>query len=380
MDISEFRAGQYRQQFQYKSFTPTTIDHQWTWSDPRIHTLLEEANLRLGELNAFSLYVPDIDIFIRMHVVKEAAQSSRIEGTQTGVEDALRKKGDIAPEQRDDWQEVQNYIAAMNQAIASLAKLPLSTRLIKAAHKRLMEGVRGRSKGPGEFRRSQNWVGGATIKDAVFIPPSHDEVPELMGDLEKFLHNDTIEIPHLIRIAIAHCQFETIHPFLDGNGRIGRLMIALYLVSSGRLAKPTLYLSDYLEQHKDLYYDNLMAVRGSDNIAQWIKFFLSGVIETANKGIATFSAILKLKELIETQKLVHLGKKLARGRLLMNQLYKWPRVSSAGIQKMLSVSPATANGLISDFVRFGILEETTGQKRNRAFVFREYLNLFVKDR
>ena len=228
MDIAFFKPGQYTQQYHYKSFIPTPINESWTWSDPKLNTLLAEANLKLGELNAFSLHVPDIDIFIQMHVVKEATTSSRIEGTKTEVGEAVRRKKDVDPERRDDWQEVQNYIKAINYAIVRLKDIPLSTRMLRETHRILLTGVRGRSKQPGEYRTSQNWIGGGTIRDAVFIPPNHHEVPRLMNDLEKFLHNDVIDVPDLVRIAIAHYQFESIHPFLDGNGRLGRLMITLY--------------------------------------------------------------------------------------------------------------------------------------------------------
>jgi Fic family protein len=313
-----------------------------------------------------------------MHVVKEATTSSRIEGTQTEVEDALLKKQDIDPEKRDDWQEVQNYINATNSAIARLQKVPISTRLLKEAHAILMKGVRGRSKQPGEYRRSQNWIGGATLNDATYIPPHHTEVSALMGDLENFLHNETIEVPDLVKIAIAHCQFETIHPFLDGNGRLGRLLIPLYLVSRGVLAKPTLYLSDYFDKHKNLYYDNLMRVRTSNDLLQWVKFFLVAVTETSKKGITTFKDILKLKEDIERKRIVTLGKKLPRAQDLMSTLYANPTVTVADVQKSLDVTPKTANILVQDFIDLKILHEMTGQRRNRVFRFNEYLNLFTR--
>jgi Fic family protein len=195
-----------------------------------------------------------------MHVAKEATQSSRIEGTQTNIEDAFKDATDLYPEQRDDWSEVQNYIRAINTAITTLEALPLSARLLRETHAVLMAGVRGERKQPGEFRISQNWIG-VSLKNAVFVPPHHEHVPELMSDLERFIHADDLFVPPLVRIAIAHNQFVTIHPFLDGNGRLGRLMISLYLASSGLLHKPALYLSDYFERNKVAYVDHLMAVR-----------------------------------------------------------------------------------------------------------------------
>ncbi len=252
MDIKDFKSGKSISQTGYKSFLPEKINKEWFVSSPEISTLLNEASAKVSALNAYSMMIPDVDIFIRMHIVKEATTSSKIEGTQTLFEDAVLSKDQINPEQRNDWQEVQNYVRALNFAIKELNKLPLSNRLLKETHHILMQGVRGSYKAPGEFRKSQNWIGGATLKDAVFIPPHHTDVNELMGDLEKFLHNTEINVPHLLRVAIAHYQFETIHPFLDGNGRLGRLLITLYLVSNNILKKPSLYLSDFFERNRQL--------------------------------------------------------------------------------------------------------------------------------
>jgi Fic family protein len=378
MDIKEFKAGIFIPQYQYKSFLPEKIDKEWIVSDPLTNKLLEEANFKLGELNAFSLIVRDIDLFIRMHIVKEATTSSRIEGTQTQIDEAVLKEKDIKPEKKNDWLEVQNYIAAMNSAVESLASLPVSSRLIKQSHKILLENTRGEHKLPGEYRTSRNWIGGITIKDAVFVPPHHTDLPELLSDLENFLNNHLINIPHLIKVAIAHYQFETIHPFLDGNGRVGRLLITLYLIANDLLSKPTLYLSDFFEKNKQLYYDNLSIVRTHNNLPQWIHYFLSAVIQTASNGIMTFQGILKLRQEIEEIKLLSLGRKIPLAKQTVNYLYKNPVISSGNLVEELKITKPTANAIIRDLVNLNILKDFTGFKRNRFYIFEDYISLFRK--
>lgn len=263
----------------------------------------------------------------------------------------------------------------MNEALEELTRLPLSSRLLKKTHAILLQGVRGENKMPGEFRRSQNWIGGNNLNEAIYIPPGHDEVPELMADLEKFWHNDRIQVPHLIRIAISHYQFETIHPFLDGNGRIGRLLITLYLVSNGFLDKPSLYLSDFFERNRVAYYDSLTAVRISDDLIQWIKFFLTAIIATAEKGEQTFKDILNLRDEV-AEKIVSLGRKAENARKLILHLYQKPVLSGSAASKLLSLTPRAANALIDDLESLDILKEITGFRRNRVYVFEEYLKLF----
>jgi Fic family protein len=377
MNINTFKSGNWIQQYQYKSFLPELVNHEWTWDDPLINTLLEQATQAIGELNAFSLIVPDVDLFIRMHVVKEANTSSRIEGTQTTMDEALSPKEMIRPERRDDWEEVQNYVDAMNQAIAELETLPLSNRLLKNTHKILLEGVRGTEKLPGEFRTSQNWIGGSSPSDAVFVPPQHTDIPDLMGDLEKFWHNDTIHVPHLIRIAISHYQFETIHPFLDGNGRIGRLLITLYLVCKGFLKKPTLYVSAHLEKHKGAYYDALTRVRESNDIGHWLRFLLTAIQTSAVKGKETFQQILSIRREVEHVTL-SLGKKAENARLLLNHLYRNPIVTANEVADVLEVSHQTASLLIKDFERLDILEKSTKIDRSQTYAFAKYLSLFME--
>lgn len=375
MDIKDFLSGSYKQQNEYKSFMPSMVDHDWTLSDGDLLWLLSQADRKLGELNAFSQLVPDVDFFIQMHVRKEATTSSRIEGTQTNIEEAIQKIENIDPEKRDDWEEVQNYIQAMNQAIESLRSLPISGRLLRETHCTLLQGVRGEHKLPGEFRKSQNWIGGATLKSAVFIPPHHTDLPELITDLERFLNDNSRLTPDLIKIGIAHYQFETIHPFLDGNGRIGRLLIALYLVSTGLLVKPSLYLSAFFEEHKPLYYDNLDRVRTHNDLGQWLKFFLEGIRLTSENSIGTFKAIIVLREECERE-ISSLGKKAKLARAALQLLYSRPILDGQDMADGLSVNISTSLRLINDLIRLGILYESTGFKRNRVFVFQKYIELF----
>ena len=373
--MKHFKSGRLVQQAHYKSFQPNPIDRAWTLDDMSLLQLLGQADRELGRLDMYSEYIPNIDLFIRMHVLKEATQSSKIEGTQTNMEEALLEKEDVALDKRDDWEEVQNYVAAMNEAVAKLQTLPFSARLIRATHKTLMQGVRGKHKQPGEFRRSQNWIGGATIDDAVFVPPVHASIGELIGDIERFVHNDRQYFPELLKIALVHYQFETIHPFLDGNGRVGRLLITLYLVSRGILKQPVLYLSDFFERNRQLYYDNLMRVREKNDLQQWFRFFLVGVIETAKSSTATFDYILKLQKQVEAQ-LQTLGSRTANAQKVMDYLYQRPVVNAARVGEVAGVSPASAYKLIADLERFGILKEITGGKRGKVYAFDAYIKLF----
>ncbi|MFK5889373.1 MAG: Fic family protein [Flavobacteriaceae bacterium] len=378
MDIKDFIAGKYVKQIEYSSFSPEKVTKEWIISSPKINLLLSEANRLLGELNAFSQLIPDVDFFIKMHISKEAMTSSKIEGTKTNMEEVLLKEEEINPEKRNDWIEVQNYINAINYSITELEKLPLSNRLIKNTHKILLKGVRGKHKLPGEFRKSQNWIG-AALKDAIFIPPHHNELADLMSDLELFLNDNDNYVPHLIKIAIAHYQFETIHPFLDGNGRLGRLLITLYLVSNDILKKPALYLSDFFEKHRSYYYDNLMQARLNNDLEQWITFFLVGVIETSKSSIQVFKDIITLKSDIENERLPKLGSKTEKGMKVLKVLFQNPIITSNKLVEELSIAHSTANRLLVDFEKLNIIQEYTGFKRNRKFIFKEYFDLFNRN-
>lgn len=373
--MKNFKSGDYQNQGYYKSFQPELINKLWLVDDMEIQQLLSKADRQLGRLDMYSEYIPNIDLFISMHVIKEATQSSRIEGTQTNIEEALLDKEDIGLDKREDWEEVQNYIVAMRTAIKQIETLPFSTRLIKDTHKVLLQGVRGQNKHPGEFRTGQNWIDGASINDATFIPPVHNSLAELMGDLEKFAHNEEFYFPDLLKIALIHYQFETIHPFLDGNGRVGRLLITLYLVDKTILKKPILYLSDFFERNRQLYYDNLMKVRTNSDLKQWFKFFLVGIIETAKNGIETFDAVLKLKREVE-EKIQKTNNRSHHLLNIMEFLYQKPVVNAAKIVEITKVSQATAYKILDELVNLSILKEITGGKRGKVYVFDNYIKLF----
>lgn len=371
-----FKAGNYIQATGYKAFQPERINKYYQFDETDLFSLLEKANIKLGELNAYAELVPDAEHFIRLHVVKEATVSSRIEGTHTNMEEALLKEDEIVPEKRNDWREVNNYILAMNQSIEQLNTLPLSSRMLKNAHKTLLSGVRGEHKLPGEFRSSQNWIGGATLIDAAFIPPTWQEVDPLMGDLENFLHNDKTGLTHVLKIALAHYQFETIHPFLDGNGRIGRLMITLYSIQAGIMKKPVLYLSDFFDRNRNLYYENLTLVRTKNDLKTWLRFFILGVIETCDKAVQGLKNILALKKDCETTRIVTLGKKMQSAQVLLQSLFVDPVVRPDRVAQLTGLSLVSTYKLIEDFEKLKILREVTGGQRNRIYLFDEYFKVF----
>jgi Fic family protein len=374
--MKHFNSGQTINQGYYTSFQPDFINRQWLLDDMEIMQLLGQADRELGKLDMYSNYIPNIDLFISMHALKEATQSSKIEGTQTNIEDALLEEDDVPIDKRDDWEEIQNYIKAIDFSVKELEILPFSSRLIKEAHKVLMHGVRGEKKQPGEFRTSQNWIGGASINDASFIPPEPSSVSELMSDLERFVHNEKFHFPELLKIALIHYQFETIHPFLDGNGRVGRLMIPLYLISKNILQKPILYFSDFLERNRNHYYDNLTKVREKSDLTQWFKFFLVGIIETAQSGIRTFDNILQLQQQVNT-KIQTLGSKAANGHKLINYLYQRPLIEAETASRVVGIALSSSYSLLKSLENLEILTETTGAQRGRRYVFSKYLSLFT---
>ena len=376
IQIENFTAGRKQQGTGYKFFMPEKINTDWFWTDSKLNKLLENASFELGQLNSFAKLVPNVDLFIHLHIMKEAVISSKIEGTQTHFDEAFLQGENINPERKDDWQEIQNYTKALNTAITELDVLPISSRLILNTHKILMEGVRGEKKTPGEYRRSQNWIGGKSLEDAVFIPPHHDYLNELLSDFENYIHNENIDIPLLIKAAIIHYQFETIHPFLDGNGRIGRLLITLFLIEKKVLNKPLLYLSSYFDKNKSLYYDNLTRVRTHNDMLQWIKYFLVGITQTAKLATQTLDDVISLKSEHENIIQKNFGKRMKNGLILYNHILQQPMITVKETEKICKLTPKSAGDLINTFVENKIIKEFTGQFRNRIFIYETYLNLF----
>jgi Fic family protein len=377
VSLESYKSGKYHtDRTGYKYFIPSEINQEWQWENQMINSLIEKAAIKLGELNSYSKLVPNIDLFLQLYITKEAVVSSRIEGTQTNFNEALLKESEVDPERRDDWLEVRNYIYALNTGISSLKKLPISSRLLNSIHKILMQGVRGEKKMPGQFRSSQNWIGGMSPMDAVFVPPRQDLVPSLMNDLEKFIHNNEFNVPDLIKIAIVHYQFETIHPYLDGNGRIGRLLITLMLIEKNILSQPLLYLSTYFEKEKSLYYDNLTFVRTRNDMTQWIKYFLVGIAKTAEESSNRLSAVLELKSDLEKQIMLTFGRRTDNALKLLNYLFINPIFLVVDVQSQLSVSYKSANSMVNKFHNDGIIRPFSKMTRNRMFEFHTYLDLF----
>jgi Fic family protein len=320
--------------------------------------------------------LPNTDLFLAMYVRKEALLSSQIEGTQASLDDIFAAEEGDKVFNLDDVEEVVNYIAALNEGIKSLEKLPMSLRLIREIHERLMKGVRGKNKTPGEFRRSQNWIGpaGATLKNATFVPPPVDEMKKALNDLELYIHKDS-KLHVLIDCALIHYQFESIHPFLDGNGRVGRLLITFYLYWKGLLHQPLLYLSVYFKKNQMEYYHHLNEVREKGAYEEWIRFFLIGVIETGESG---FQMVRKILKLHENKKRLLMEKWITSpyAPKLVDHLFVRPRISIKEVAKQFDISFQSASTLIRQFEKINILKEITGQKREQRFQFQEYIDLF----
>lgn len=365
----------------YRAFIPSAlppeppIDLRGT-----LQGLLSRADLALGRLDGSIQTLPNPDLFVFMYVRKEAVLSSQIEGTQSSLQDLLSAEAELSsPESPKDVGEVVNYVAAMNHGLARLASLPVSVRLIREIHEKLLADGRGSRLTPGELRRTQNWIGpgGASLRDATFVPPPPDAVPRALGDLETFLHGDD-SLPLLVKIGLAHAQFETIHPFLDGNGRVGRLLITFLLCESGVLQKPVLYLSHYLKRHRQTYYELLQGTRDHGAWEEWLAFFLRGVADVSAQAADTARRILALRE--EHRDLIaqKLGRAAGNGHRILEHLYRRPIVSVNDVMALTGTTFVAANGLVGRMVDAGILAETTGRVRHRRFRYDAYVELFTE--
>ncbi|WP_114239766.1 Fic family protein [Dyella sp. C9] len=374
------RAGRYMAQpAGYRAFYPAPLPPQPSLQlEGELQGLLSQADRALGRLDGSIQILPNPDLFVFMYVRKEAVLSSQIEGTQSSLQDLLAAEAHIlAPDRPRDVDEVVNYVNAMNYGLARLEELPVSVRLIREIHERLLQGVRGMRLTPGELRRSQNWIGhaGCSLNEASFVPPPPHEVPVALGALETFLHADS-ELPQLVQVGLAHAQFETIHPFLDGNGRVGRLLITFLLCQREILGKPVLYLSHFFKQHRAEYYERLQAVRDSGDWEGWLAFFLRGVASVSREATETARRILALREDHRAKVTAGLGRAAGNGHKLLEHLYQRPIVSVADVQLLTTTTYTAANNLVSRLVALGILEEATGYRRNRLFRYQAYIELF----
>ncbi|OGH13937.1 MAG: hypothetical protein A2860_01665 [Candidatus Levybacteria bacterium RIFCSPHIGHO2_01_FULL_37_33] len=373
------RTGHFREELQgevkYKTFIPNILPFKVNY-DSELQTLQSKADLALGRLDMVADVLPNVDFFIFMYVRKEATLSSQIEGTQATFIDVLKAEARIEDSEiHKDVDEVINYISAMNYGLERSKTLPLSVRLLKEIHAFLLKGVRGGWKTPGEMRKSQNWIGGSSINTAKFVPPPHEEVIPLMSNLEKNLH-DNEKLPVIIKIGLIHAQFETIHPFLDGNGRIGRLLITFYLCKQDILRKPLLYLSDFFKEYKTEYYERLNLFRERDDIEGWLKFFLEGVASTSEKALNTSRKIIKQRDK-DIAKITKLGKSAENGMKLLNSLYESPLVRVKDVERITGLKNPNALSLVSRFEKLGLLKEITGKQRNRIYSYDDYVQLFT---
>ena len=373
------RAGRYAQQATgYRAFIPAALPPDPPVAyDGELQTLLSAADRDLARLDAIASLLPNPDLFVAMYVRHEAVLSSQIEGTQSTLEDVLAyEAGALRDDTPKDVEEVVNYVRAMNHGLARLPELPLSLRLLREIHAELMHGVRGGDKSPGEFRTSQNWIGGrgSSLATAAFVPPPPHELMNTLGALERFLHEAKSSVPLLVRCGLAHAQFETIHPLLDGNGRVGRLLITLMLCEDGALSRPLLYLSLYLKAHRAEYYDRLTAIRNQGHWEPWLAFFLRGVSVTARVAAQTARDIVALREAHRST-----VAKNAKALVLLDALYRQPTISVNNVAQTLSCTFPTAAKLVRDFEARGWLRELTGYERNRLWRYQPYLDLFHRD-
>ena len=359
---------------EYKAFTPNPLPFKIDMDD-ELQGLLSKADLTLGRLDGIAETLPNVDFFILMYIRKEATLSSQVEGTQATFADVLKAEAKVEDSEiHKDVDEILNYIKSMNYGLERLKTLPLSLKLIKEIHKMLLRDVRGEGRDPGEFRRSQNWIGGTTIQRASFVPAPVQEIMPLLDNFEKFLHDNSL-MPILLKTGLIHAQFENIHPFLDGNGRIGRLLITFYLCQQKALDRPLLYLSEFFKKYRTEYYNRLDAFHEKDNIEGWLKFFLEGIAVTAEQAIETSKKILKLRE-EDSKKILKLNRSVPKATLVFDSLFSTPLITIKDVERITGLKNPNALALIKKLTGAGILKEITGRKRNKIFIYQAYMSLF----
>jgi len=377
------RIGEYKkisvEKEDYYAYTPKSLPPNPEIDLKNLFGLIDQANTALGRLDGMSLVLPDSNLFLYMYIRKEAVLSSQIEGTQSSLSDLLLHESKKTPGVPiDDVTEVSCYVSAMTYGLKRLESFPLSLRLIREIHEKLMNNARGGNKQPGQFRNSQNWIGGTRPGNALFVPPPVEDLMCCLDSFEKFLHNDKINLPALIKVALAHLQFETIHPFLDGNGRLGRLLITLILCKEKILKEPLLYLSLYFKTNRQEYYNHLQSVRETGSWEEWIEFFLKGVIETSSQATQTAKAIIDLFEadrlLIEKH-----NKSTSSIVSIYTYLQKNPIINTSEIKSALEISLPTVLRSLVVLENLGIIKEITKKERNKIFVYQEYINILNKE-
>ena len=376
------RAGKFVKQgtgtSSYKCFVPNFLPpNPPILYDDEMFYLASEANRYIGRLDEITDILISPNYFVYMYARKEATLSSQIEGTQATFTDLIKKEAGIEDEIPNDVREIENYIKAINYGFERLETLPLSLRLIREIHGILLEGVRGEHKNPGEFRKSQNWIGGYSINTASYVPPSIEYLDGLLDNLEKFMHKEDMIHP-LIKTALLHSQFEMIHPFLDGNGRTGRLLITFYLAVRNILHKPTLYISKYFKKNRQAYYECLNNVHSNGEYETWIKFFLNGVIETSKEAVELARRIQEIRER-DLEKIQNFGRTANNAYTIFNKLFDKPAITVEDVKNIVNLSFPNANSLVEKLIEAGILELFGEKKRNRVFIYKDYLNIFAQD-
>lgn len=375
INIKRFESGTWVEQIKTTSFSPNSINHDWIIDDGNIQTLLEVASLQLGKLNGIALQVKHFKCVEHLFKLREAFFSCSIDGLKIDFETVLMNPEELGINKQKNQKKVLNYVQAYDYAKKELGIMPFTNQLVKDTHREMMLGINKKNKIIGEFRMVQNWVG-QSLQNAAYVPPYHLEVQGLMRDLELFVHNKKIAIPALIKSSLMHYQFEMIHPFIEGNGRMGRLMIPLQLSQRNYLEHGAFIYSEYLNTHKTDYFKKLRRVRRNHELTQWMEFYLEGMVEASKKAINILQDVIQLQQKVNDQLVDKLGIKSKKAKKLFKELYKNPIVDSRSVPEIVDASTATANRLLDELVEMGLLKEMTGFRRNRKFIFKDYLELF----